>query len=96
MRTIIGIVIRGDGVKMLFDLNFFIALVLFVFSLVLTVAPAKNVGVVNFVIGFVTVAVGASVAMGFTGATELVEQYFMICVALVGVMCMLNADGVRK
>lgn len=77
-----------------FDLEFFIAVLLFVFSLMLAVKPVKRVGIINFIVGFFTIVIASTIALGFTGDTSLVEQYFMICIDVVGVFCMLRADGV--
>lgn len=79
---------------MLFDKEFFIVLVLFMVSLVLAVSPPKRMGIINFAVGFVTVCVAVLVALGFTGATEVIEQYFMILVAVIGGYCALHGDGV--
>lgn len=81
---------------MLFDLEFFIVLVMFVFSLVLVLEPVKGKGIVHLIVGFPTIIMASTVALGFTGETGLVEQLFMVVVDLVAVYCVLRADGISK
>lgn len=78
---------------MSFDINMVVAVFLFVINLYLIIEPVKRLGVLNLLVGLVTIIIGVGM---FISLLAVGEALMWIDVALIffGVFCIYRADGI--